>query len=132
MTSSRWTSSFSLPVRWFGVDAEEVGRFGRIAAEEGHPMPFVFSAKEIYFQRSLLSPALGLCASFCCKEAVFKALGTPYNFCECELLYKPGSLSTPIHFHERLKQELGVAEGVAVVEVGTGPADEIVVAAYLS
>ena len=25
-----------------------------------------------------------LCASFCCKEALYKAIGTPYNFNECE------------------------------------------------
>ena len=132
MTSSRWICSSSLPIKWFGIDAERVVRFERIAGEAGHPMPFVFSAREIYFQRSLPSPALGLCVSFCCKEAVFKALGTPFNFCDCELLYEPGSVSTPIHFQEHLKREQGIAEGVAVVRTDCGPSSEVVVSVYLS
>ncbi len=49
----------------------------------------VFSAREVEYINRLADPAFGFCAAFCCKEAVFKALGQPINFVECELLYIP-------------------------------------------
>jgi len=36
----------------------------------------------------LSDPAAGLCAAFCVKEAMYKAIGLPYNFTDCE--YLPG------------------------------------------
>lgn len=49
----------------------------------------VFSTAEINHIRTLHDQAIGFCASFCCKEATYKALGRPMNFTECELLYNP-------------------------------------------
>jgi phosphopantetheinyl transferase (holo-ACP synthase) len=54
----------------------------------------VFSRKEVEYIRTLPDQALGFCSSFCCKEAVFKALGSPFSFTECELFYLPGQ---PLH-----------------------------------
>jgi phosphopantetheinyl transferase (holo-ACP synthase) len=71
------------------VDAETIARFTRYT-EQDNPLPMVFSRKEVEHIQTLPDKALGFCSSFCCKEAVFKALGTPFNFTECELLYIPG------------------------------------------
>lgn len=49
----------------------------------------VFSEKELEHIRTLEDKSLGFCASFCCKEAFFKAVGVPINFTECELFYDP-------------------------------------------
>lgn len=49
----------------------------------------VFSTNEINHTRTLTEQAVGLCAAFCCKEAVYKALGQPFDFTECELFYTP-------------------------------------------
>ena len=57
----------------------------------------VFSRKEVEHIRTLPDKALGFCSSFCCKEAVFKALGVPFNFTECELFFIPGQqLQRPV------------------------------------
>jgi len=68
------------------VDCEEIARFAPMLAAEAHPMPLVFTRAEVDRARALPAPARALCACFCAKEAVFKALRTPYNFTDCELL----------------------------------------------
>jgi phosphopantetheinyl transferase (holo-ACP synthase) len=78
------------------VDAETISRFSRYA-DQNDPLPMVFSQKEVQHIRNLPDKALGLCSSFCCKEAVFKALSAPFNFTECELFYIPGrQLQRPV------------------------------------
>lgn len=78
------------------MDAETIARFSRYTDQNG-PLPMVFSRKEVQYIRNLPDKALALCSSFCCKEAVFKALGSPFNFTECELFYIPGlSLQRPV------------------------------------
>jgi phosphopantetheinyl transferase (holo-ACP synthase) len=47
-------------------------------------MPFVFTKREISHCDKFQDPAPALCASFCIKEAMFKALGKAYNFTDCE------------------------------------------------
>lgn len=71
------------------MDAETIARFSRYA-DQNDPLPMVFSRKEVQHIRNLPDKALGLCSSFCCKEAVYKALGSPFNFTECELFFIPG------------------------------------------
>jgi phosphopantetheinyl transferase (holo-ACP synthase) len=79
-----------------GVDGETVARFSRYA-DQDDPLPMVFSRKEVEHIRTLPDKALAFCSSFCCKEAVFKAMGAPFNFTECELFYLPGQpLQRPV------------------------------------
>jgi phosphopantetheinyl transferase (holo-ACP synthase) len=79
-----------------GVDGETVARFSRYV-DQNDPLPMVFSPKEVEHIRTLPDKALGFCSSFCCKEAVFKALGVPFNFTECELFFIPGQdLQRPV------------------------------------
>lgn len=74
-----------------GVDGETRSRFSSHVGKLD-PLPMVFSKKEIEHINKLPDPALGFCAAFCCKEAVFKAIAKPMNFLECELLYLPGEV----------------------------------------
>jgi hypothetical protein len=131
MTSSRWISSPPRRLRLCGVDAEKIERFSRLSRAKGHPMPFVFSAQEMYFCRSLPDPCVGLCASFCCKEAVFKALGRPYDMAQCRLLYRSGQALQPVHVGIALRDEFGLSEARALVRRGRTGSGELVVAVYL-
>ena len=71
-----------------GIDGETIERFSNLSCQD-NPYPMVFSTSEINHIKTLAEQADGFCASFCCKEAVFKALGHPFNFTECELFYIP-------------------------------------------
>jgi 4'-phosphopantetheinyl transferase EntD len=131
MTSSRWISSPPRRLRFCGVDAEKIERFSRLIRAKGHPMPFVFSAQEMYFCRSLQDPRLGLCAAFCCKEAVFKALGRPHDMAQCRFLYRSGQAPQPVQLGAELRNEFGITEACAIVRWGRAGSGELVVAAYL-
>ena len=131
-TSSTWSFDSCTPPRFCGVDAERVARFSTLDIRRTHPFPFVFTAREIYFNRKARNLSLGLCVSFCCKEAVFKALGVPYNFTDCEILYAGEPGLVPIRLARPLCREHGLAGGAAMVRVvGRGSRAEAVVAAYL-
>ncbi len=80
-------SASQAPLLSTGIDIECIDRFADLEQDPGHPMPFVFTEQEIAHARGLADPRQGLCASFCCKEALFKALGEPYEFTDCELLW---------------------------------------------
>ena len=114
MTSSTRSCEPRDPVLGCGVDCEELARFAPMLAAEAHPMPLVFTRAEVDHARSLPSPARALCACFCAKEAVFKALGAPYNFTDCELF-----LSADDTAELRLSPSLAAEHGVggATVEI---------------
>ncbi len=71
-----------------GVDGESISRFLSYVGQSA-PLPLVFSSREVEYINSLVEPACGFCAAFCCKEAVYKAISQPMNFIECEFLYHP-------------------------------------------
>jgi phosphopantetheinyl transferase (holo-ACP synthase) len=52
-------------------------------------MPLVFSQNEVEHIHNLPEPAKGFCASFCCKEAFFKAIAHPIDYRTCQLFYNP-------------------------------------------
>jgi phosphopantetheinyl transferase (holo-ACP synthase) len=91
-TSLTWTSDSCRRLLSCGIDSERVARFRRMARDRSRFMPFVFTSRERSRCRRLPDPAAGLCAAFCVKEALYKALGSPYNFTDCEFL--PGRDST--------------------------------------
>jgi phosphopantetheinyl transferase (holo-ACP synthase) len=79
-----------------GVDSETIARFSSYG-DLSDPLPMVFSRKEVAYFQTLPDKSLGFCSAFCCKEAVFKALGSPFNFTECELFFTPGrQLQRPV------------------------------------
>ncbi len=84
-----------------GVDGETISRFSSHVAQPA-PLPMVFSPQEVEHIKKLADPEIGFCAAFCCKEAVFKALGKPIDFVECELFYNPEqSIHRPILSFQR-------------------------------
>ena len=90
-TSSTWSFDSGWPLRGCGVDLERIARFERLAGLDAERWPLVFSSREIEHARALGEPARALCAAFCCKEALFKALDAMFEYPECELLYDPSS-----------------------------------------
>jgi phosphopantetheinyl transferase (holo-ACP synthase) len=100
-----------------GIDAELIHRFARWTEKKSAPPPFLFSENEIEHCRSLSDPAKGLCASFCCKEAVFKALMEPYNWNECELFWTQCTKEYKVHFSEQLCMEFKIEDASALVEI---------------
>ena len=104
-TSLTWTFSSCCRLVSCGVDAERVGRFGRWAIAGAGFMPFVFTKKERSHCRGLDHPAAGLCAAFCVKEALYKALGRPYNFTDCEFLLGRGKAKSSFSVSRRLARE---------------------------
>ncbi len=70
-----------------GVDGESVTRFTSLV-NVPQPFPFVFSQEETEYIQGLADPAEGFCAAFCCKEAVFKALGKPFNYTDCQFFHE--------------------------------------------
>jgi len=84
MISLTWNYNHHYKFASCGVDAERIDRFLSITRGSDFPMPFVFSAREAKYIQKLANPERGFCASFCCKEALFKALSASYNFPECE------------------------------------------------
>jgi len=104
---STWSSEPAYELIGCGVDAERVDRLQRLVGEP-HPWPMVFSPSEITHSRSLPHPARGLCASFCCKEATFKAIKDPINFTDCQLLFEPGSSLQTLQLSAKLRQRYGI------------------------
>lgn len=114
-TSLTWTFSSCCRLVSCGIDSERVGRFRRWSKDGSAFLPFVFTKKERSRCRRLSNPAAGLCAAFCVKEALYKALGRPYNFTDCEFLLGRG----------RASGSLAVSRGLARDLRGTVPVAKI-------
>ena len=130
MTSSRWTFKTSSPVRACGIDCERINRFAKWAGREGEALPrFVFSPGEIGRILALPDPAFGLCASFCCKEAVYKALGESYSFTDCELHVDPAKDTCSVRLSDGVRSAFGIDEAFAVIQRNPLDKDELIVVA---
>lgn len=70
----------------------------------------VFSPRELTHARAAGDGARALCASFCAKEALLKALRTPFSPVECELCYEPGDERQELGLSWTLRHEHGIAE----------------------
>jgi phosphopantetheinyl transferase (holo-ACP synthase) len=92
-----------------GVDAERIERF-RELADQADPMPMVFSEAEVSHNQTLPDPAVGFCASFCCKEAFYKAVDTPFNFPDCEFSYHPADNDHVLTLSPDLQKEIGIVD----------------------
>ncbi len=86
-TSLTWTCSSCVRCVGCGIDSEHIDRFVQWENAPLDFFPFVFTKKEKSHCKTLVHPAIGLCASFCTKEALQKVLPEPYNFTDCEFFY---------------------------------------------
>jgi phosphopantetheinyl transferase (holo-ACP synthase) len=130
-TSSTWSFSSSRRLIACGIDSERIDRFRGWASEPARAPSFVFTGREIGHACGLADAALGLCASFCCKEAVFKALGGPYDFTDCEFFMNEDEEPARIHLSEGLRSKHRVREALAAVRRERLEAGELIVVAYL-
>jgi len=101
-TSSKWISEGPHALLGCGIDAERIERF------RGAPWDAVFCPSETRHARSLPDPAVGLCAAFCCKEALFKALRAPYNYPDCSLRLDPTAEHQQLEIAPALCEEHGI------------------------
>ena len=131
MISSAWSFETSLNLLACGIDLERIDRFHKWAGGGDNPPDFVFSEREADHVRTLPDPALGLCACFCCKEAVVKALGEPFNLTDCELLPEFNKETNEIHMSLRLRKKYGIARSQARVRRNDLDEQELVVIAYI-
>lgn len=105
----RWSMSGGERLAACGLDAERVARFAKLVGLE-QPWPMIFSRREAAHAAGLPRPEEAFCASFCCKEALLKALETTYPFPECELLYQPQREEQALTLSPDLRRRFGIAE----------------------
>lgn len=113
MKSSTWKSESASILRGVGVDAERIARFHRQDPSR-NPLPLVFTPLEIRRSAALPDPSAGLCAAFCFKEALFKALGRPIDPLEAQWLTGDRPDEGEARLGPGLVRELAVA-GVEVL-----------------
>jgi phosphopantetheinyl transferase (holo-ACP synthase) len=114
-----WRCSAAEPLVGCGIDAETIARFDRWTPPLSPP-PFLFSDAEAAHCAGLDDPAIGLCAAFCAKEALFKALGRPYNFPDCQLLWRRSVRQYELRLDPALGREAGVWAAWARIGVRGG------------
>lgn len=131
MTSSTWNFDSDLSLIGCGIDAENIHRFARILQDDFPQFPLVFTKREIQFILKTPFPEKSMCACFCCKEAVFKALGEPYNFIECELFPDFNQDFNKIHLSPAILKKNQIKKSFCVIKPAIGNNEELVVLAYL-
>lgn len=131
MTSSTWISEAPGALIGCGIDCESTGRFEALLARDPHPLPSVFTAREIESALSLPEPARALCAAFCAKEATVKALGAPFDLTACELVDRGPDGGFDLVLAEALRRERGIRSASAVVREEPGAPGEILVVVQL-
>lgn len=115
-----------------GLDAEQVSRFEKFAAGE-RPWRLVYSAREAEHLAAQPQAAEAFCAAFCCKEALYKALGEFYSFPEFECLYRAGAPEQEYVLAPGLKERLGIGEvRVRIDGQFLGARGEFLVEVYLT
>lgn len=114
---STWTFDEERPLLGCGIDAEQVGRFEDGDGQLIEPWSLIFTEREIEHARSSYDPAAVLCACFCCKEALLKALGTSIDYRDCELLFSIGRLEQDLLLSEALRVEHGIGSCRTRVEI---------------
>ena len=130
-TSSLLTFSAHHPLLGCGVDIEKVSRFNHVCSSDLHPFPFVFSQAEVNHCRTLSNPAFGLCALFCAKEALFKALGSSYNFPECEGTLDAAACKLSLNVSFELRREHGIQETISFIKSNLLDENELIVTVLL-
>lgn len=114
-TSSTWSFRVGLPLRGVGIDLELVARFARLGSPGGDDWPLVFTAEEVRHARRSAAPAAALCAAFCAKEALFKALGAPVEYTEAELLLTGRDEAQRLELSQGLRRAHGIADSRLLV-----------------
>jgi phosphopantetheine--protein transferase-like protein len=91
-----------------GIDVELVARFASLVPS-GNPLPMVFTEVEVAHSAVQGDPAFALCAAFCVKEALFKALGGPIDPLGCQVFACAGGQEPRVEIGPSLRAEIGEA-----------------------
>jgi len=115
-----------------GLDAEQVTRFEKLADGSRPPWRLVYSAREAAHLAAQPQAARAFCVAFCCKEALYKALGEHYPFPKFECLYRAGAPEPEVVLAPDVKASHGIGEvRVRVDERFLAERGEFVVEVYL-
>jgi len=118
--------------RGIGLDAEQVTRFEKLADGSRPPWRLVYSAREAAHLAAQPQAAAAFCAAFCCKEALYKALGEHYSFPKFECLFRAGALEQEFVLAPDFKGSYGIDEvRVRLDEQFLAERGEFVVEVYL-
>jgi phosphopantetheinyl transferase (holo-ACP synthase) len=115
--SSTWTFDPGARLVGCGIDAERIERFCQWTKPDAERPAYIYNQDEFNWCRSRPDPALALCASFCCKEALFKAIGAPYNYTGCSARYDWSQDKCVIDIAEEILAEHGFSRAVARIFV---------------
>jgi len=127
-----WT--FNAPkVSGCGIDSERIDRFLKwTQGSKENPPDFVFSKEEITHCRNSKDPAFSLCASFCAKEAFYKATGgKSFDFKGCELFANPDEKWFELKISKKIIEENNFSGGRVLIERNPLDSNEIIVILYL-
>ena len=75
----------------------------------------VFTRRELSHARASAAPAEALCAAFCAKEALFKALGIPVEYTDGELLLQGRGEDQRLELAPALRAAHGIARSKALI-----------------
>jgi len=114
-----------------GIDSERIGRFRAWASGTDEAPGWIFSEAEKKHFSGLAEPARGCCASFCCKEALMKALGETFDYASCELFYSPRERVHEMKLDRELAARYGIGKSIAVTMTNALDEEEMIVVAYL-
>ena len=129
--SSTWSFDSQLPLKACGIDSETIERFVDCDPPPKHSMPFIFTEREYRHAFSLPEPQAGLCAAFCCKEALRKALGEPYNYTDCEIEWHAGSEQHKLILDTNLREQHGILDASAIIRANPLDGDQLIAVVYL-
>ena len=129
--SLTWSFDERLALLACGIDSERIGRFRAWTSGKDAAPDWIFSEAERRHFENLDEPARGCCASFCCKEALMKALGEPFDYTACELLYHPGDDVHEIRLDRELVERYGIGKSKAMTLTNALDEEEMILVVYL-
>jgi phosphopantetheinyl transferase (holo-ACP synthase) len=100
-----------------GIDSEQIGRFEQWNQADTTVDSLIYAPQELDHCRTLSDPRCGLCAAFCCKEALAKAVETLYDFTQCRLLWLPGRSEHHLMLDAQLAREFNIVHAVVRVRM---------------
>jgi phosphopantetheinyl transferase (holo-ACP synthase) len=127
--SSMWRIKGDEDLIGCGIDSEHIVRFTKWGTDRKEASPFVFSEKELDYFFTLDDPAIGLCTSFCSKEALFKALEQPFDYTSCELFWHPSLKEHKLILDDKLRNRHCISKVKTELKITTG--GECIIVVYL-
>jgi phosphopantetheinyl transferase (holo-ACP synthase) len=112
-----WSFDPPGPLLGCGIDSEKISRFEQWRTTPPTEVSLLFARPEIIHCQTQIDPRQGLCAAFCCKEAIAKAIGSLYDFTLCRLLWLPRRRQHSLWLDPELSREYGIGTAMARIHM---------------